>query len=170
MMSKTSPLQDARLKVYKREKGRLINAHDNPRLLKDDDPMIEFERCLGGAEQAKDIIDLFNSYNGGDKNQKIMADGVISTLIRNFKVSKRAIAAALKIGTGRIKRNRDGKSKQTDHVHLNGNQVRCRSSDFLHSKPRSNLFLLKLGHCQGSREPERFRRFTYRRERVPVLS
>ena len=130
----------------------MINVHDNPRVLKDDDPMIEFERCLGGTEQAKDIIDLFNSYNEGDKNQKIMADGVVSTLIRNYKVSKRAIAAALKIGTGRIKRNRDGKSKKTDHVHLNGNQVRYRSSDFLQSKSRSNLCLLKLDHCQGSRE------------------
>ena len=139
----------------------MINVHDNLRLLKDDDPMIEFERCLGGAEQAEDIIEPLNSYNGGDKNQIITADEIISTLIRKFKVSKRANASALKTGTGRIKRNRDDKSKQTDHFYLNGNQVRCRSSDFFYSKSCSNLSL-NLGPSEGSGESERLRRFTCR--------
>ena len=123
MLSKTMPLQDSRLKVYKGEKGRLINVQDNPRLLKDDDPMIEFERRLGGREQAKDTIELFKQLNGGDKHQKAMADGIITTLIVTHKLSKHAVVSVLKVGTGRIKRNRDGKTKQTNHIHLNGYQV-----------------------------------------------
>lgn len=150
MLSKTSPLEDTRLKVHKGDKGRLINNHDNPRLLLDDDPMIEFQKCLGGPEQAQDTIDLFNRFNKGDKNQKMMADGLISNLLLTYKVSKRAIASVLKIGSGRIKRNRDGKSKQTDHVHLNGNQVHCRSTDFVYLKPLCNLVLFNSDHCPGS--------------------
>jgi hypothetical protein len=123
MSSKTSPLQDSRLKVHKGEKGRLITAHDNPRLLKEDDPMLEFERCFGGREQAIEYIEYFKKINAGDKHQKAVADGIITSLIIVHKLSKRAIASVLKVGTGRIKRNRDGKSKQTNHVHLNGNQV-----------------------------------------------
>ena len=130
MLSKTSPLQDSRLKVYKGEKGRLINAHDNPRLLKEDDPMMEFERCLGGREQARDTIEIFKQLNGGDKHQKAMADGIITTLIVSHKLSKRTVASVLKVGTGRIKRNRDGKTKQTDHVHLNENQMHDTTSNY----------------------------------------
>ena len=82
------PLQDSRLKVYKGEKGRLINVQDNPRLLKDDDPMIEFERRLGGREQAKDTIELFKQLNDGDKHQKAMADGIITTLIITISLTQ----------------------------------------------------------------------------------
>lgn len=52
-----------------------------------------------------------------------MADGFISTLIVTKKIKKRTLAFILKIGTGRIKRNRDRKSKITDYAHLNGSQV-----------------------------------------------
>ena len=76
----------------------MINVQDNPRLLKSDD------RCLGGEEQAIETIELFQRLNKGDKNQKIMADGVISNLIKISKISKRVLAEVLKIGTGRIKR------------------------------------------------------------------
>lgn len=145
MPSKTALLQDSRLKVHKGEKGRLITAQDNPRLLKEDDPMIEFERCLGGHEKAKECLKIFEEMNDGDQNQKIMADGIILDLIRLHKVSKRTLALVLKIGSGRIKRIRDGKSKVTDHVHLNGNQVHNKKFEIIREKPLRNIILYGLG-------------------------
>lgn len=123
MSSKNLPLQDSRLRVHKGEKGRLITAHDNPRMLQDDDPMVEFVRCLGGEDKAKVMLARFKMYNEGDKGQKTMADGLITTMITQNKVTKRTLAAVLKVGSGRIKRIRDGKSKTVDYGHLNGNQV-----------------------------------------------
>ena len=75
MPSKTAPLQDSRLKVHKGEKGRLITAHDNPRLLKEDNPMIDFEKCLGGEEQVKLCLENFVELNDGHNNQKMVATG-----------------------------------------------------------------------------------------------
>jgi hypothetical protein len=82
-----------------------------------------FESCTGGPDQAQSIIELFNKLNDGDKNQKIMADGIIANLLTTTDVNKRTLSFVLKIGTGRIKRIRDGKSKQTDCAHLNEKQV-----------------------------------------------
>ena len=107
------------LKVYKGEKCRLINAHDNHRLLKEDDPMIEFERRLGEREQATDTVVLFRQLNREDKHQKAMAGGITTTLIVSHKLPN---ASVLAVRTGRIKIIRDEDTKRSDHVHLNGNQ------------------------------------------------
>lgn len=119
-----SVLVDSRFKVHKGEKGRLINAPDNPRPIIQKDYAKDFENFMGGPDQAASAIELFNKLNTGDKNQRIMADGFISTLIATNKIKKRTLAFVLKVGTGRIKRNRDRKSKLTDYAHQNGNQVR----------------------------------------------
>ena len=69
--------------------------------------------------------------NDGDNNQKMMADGIIPNLIKMHKVPRRTLALVLKVGSGHNKQIRDGKSKVSDHVHLNGNQVRYISSDYI---------------------------------------
>ena len=74
---------------------------------------------LRRREQARDTIELFKQLNGGEKHLKAMADGIITTLIVLHKLSKRVVDSVLKVGTGCIKRSRVGKTKQTDHVHLN---------------------------------------------------
>jgi hypothetical protein len=118
-----SVLQDKRLKVHKGEKGRLINFHDQPRQVNEVDHMRSFEICMGSQEKAQSTIELFTKLNNGDKNQKIMADGLISTLITTNNVTNRTLAFVFKIGTGRIKRNRDKRSKLSEYEHLNGSQV-----------------------------------------------
>lgn len=75
---------------------------------------------MGGHDQAQSIIDLFNKLNNGDKNQKIMNDGIIANLLNTTDVIKRTLSFELKIGTVRIKRNRVRKSKQTDFAQLTG--------------------------------------------------
>jgi hypothetical protein len=115
-----SVLVDARFKVRKGYKGRLINAHENPRRKKECDYDKDFEKCMGGPDQAASAIDLCNKLNSGDKNQKIITGGFISTLIATNNMKKRTLAFVLKIGTGRIKRNRDHKSKLTDYAHPTG--------------------------------------------------
>ena len=115
-----SALVDSKFKVIKGEKGRLINKHDNPRKVVEPDYAKDFESCTGGPDQAQSIIELFNKLNDGDKNQKIMVDGIIANLLTTTDVNKRTLSFVVKIGTGRIKRIRDGKSKQTDFAHLSG--------------------------------------------------
>ena len=53
----------------------MITAHDNPRLLKEDNPMIDFEKCLGGEEQVKLCLENFVELNDGHNNQKMVATG-----------------------------------------------------------------------------------------------
>jgi hypothetical protein len=118
-----SVLVDARFKVRKGDKGKLTNFQDNPRPNVECDYEKDFENCMGGPDKAASAIELFKKLNSGDKNQRIMADGFISTLIVTKKIKKRTLAFILKIGTGRIKRNRDQKSRLTDYAHLNGSQV-----------------------------------------------
>jgi hypothetical protein len=130
-----SVLVDAQFKVRKGDKGRLINAQDNPRPKVECDYDKDFENCMGGPDKAASANELFNKLNSGDKNQKIMADGFISTLIVTNKIKKRTLAAVFKIGTGRIKRNRDRKSKLTDYVHLNGSQIQITASDLIAWRP-----------------------------------
>ena len=102
----------------------MITAHDNPRLMKEDNPMIDFEKCLGGEEQVKLCLENFVELNDGDNSQEMIADGIISNLIKMHKIPRRILVLALKVGSGHIQQIRDGKSKVFDHVHLNGNQVR----------------------------------------------
>jgi hypothetical protein len=64
-----------------------------------------------------------------------MADGFISTLIVTNKIKKRTLEAVFKIGTGRIKRNRDRKSKLIDYAHLNGSQIQITASDLVAWRP-----------------------------------
>ena len=132
-MSNTSEPVDYRPKVCKGEKGRLINIQDNPRNVEEVDYMRDFQNCMGGPAKAEEAIELFAKLNNGDNGQKIMADGFLSTLITTKKVTKRMLAAVFKIGTTRIKRSRDRKSKRTDHARLNGNQVRHTSAKYFAS-------------------------------------
>jgi hypothetical protein len=126
-----SILVDARFKVRKGDKGRLINSHENPRRKVECDYDKDFEKCMGGPDQAASAVELYNKLNSGDKNQKIMADGFISTLIATNNMKKRTLAIVLKIGIGCIKRNRYHKSKLTDYAHLNESQVQIAISDVI---------------------------------------
>ena len=93
--------------------------------------MIDFEKCLGGEEQVKLCLENFVELNDGDNNQKMMADGIISNLIKMHKGPRRSLALVLKVGSGHNKQIRDGKSKVSDHVRQNDNQVRYISSDYI---------------------------------------
>ena len=95
--------------------------------------MRDFQNCMGGPAKAEEAIELFAKLNNRDKGQEIMADGFLTTLITTKKVTKRMLAAVFKIGTTRIKRSRDRKSKRTDHARLNGNQVSHTSAKYFAS-------------------------------------
>ena len=109
--------------VKRGEKGRLITQHTNKRQVFARDCFEEFERALGGTQQASDMIQRFRDLNRGNAYDKAMADGLVSTLIHQFQLGRIVLLEVLGVGTWRFRRIRDGQSKMVDYKRLNGLQV-----------------------------------------------
>jgi putative component of toxin-antitoxin plasmid stabilization module len=91
-------------------KGKLTTQHINRRVVKQRDFFNEFRSKLGDAA-ATEIIERFNRLNSGTTAQKIMADGVINTLIHTNYFGRLVLMHILKIGVGRYKRAKKGQGK-----------------------------------------------------------
>ena len=103
-------------------KGKLTTQHTNRRVVKQRDFFNEFRSKLGDAA-ATEIIERFNMLNLGTTAQKIMADGVINTLIHTNYFGRLVLMHVLKIGVGRYKRAKKGQGKSLPQSHSNGLQV-----------------------------------------------
>ena len=109
--------------VKRGEKGRLITQQTNRRQVFARDCFEEFEKALGGIQQASDMIQRFKDLNRGNAYDKAMADGLVSSLIHQFQLGRVVLLEVLGVGTWRFKRIRDGQSKMVDYKRLNGLQV-----------------------------------------------
>jgi putative component of toxin-antitoxin plasmid stabilization module len=115
-------LQNERFTVKIGPKGKLTTQHTNRRVVKQRDFFNEFRSKLGDAA-ATEIIERFNRLNLGTTAQKIMADGVINTLIHTNYFGRLVLMHVLKIGVGRYKRAKKGQGKSLPQSHSNGLQV-----------------------------------------------
>jgi hypothetical protein len=103
-------------------KGQLSTSHSNPRALKKRDFFNEFSLKIGG-KIALELIERFRNFNNGNKEQKAMADGVLSTLIHSHGFGRKVLQDVFEIGTSRYNRVKKGVGKNTEYSRLNGSEV-----------------------------------------------
>ena len=94
--------------VKRGKKGCLITQQTNRRQVFARDCFEEFEKVLGGIQQASDMIQRFKDLNRGNAYDKAVADGLVSSLIHQFQLGRVVLLEVLGVGTWRFKRIRDG--------------------------------------------------------------
>jgi hypothetical protein len=99
-MSKIELVQETS-NVRRAEKGRLITMQPKPRATVEGNHMEEFQRALGSVKKADDLIERFHGFNRGGLREKLMADGIVYTLIHQHSLGRVVLMNVLEIGTGR---------------------------------------------------------------------
>ena len=96
-------LENEKFEVKIGAKGKLSTCQSKPRALKTRDFFNEFCSKLGKVV-ALDLIKRYRDFNNGNKEQKAMADGMLSTLIHTNGFGRKVLQDVFEIGTSRYNR------------------------------------------------------------------
>jgi hypothetical protein len=70
-----------------------------------------------------ELIERFRNFNNGNKEQKAMADGILSTLIHSHRFGRKVLQDVFEIGTSRYNRVKKGLGKNTENSRISGSEV-----------------------------------------------